>query len=180
MCLQNSTYNDGSYDIIQRNEDKATASGHTMDAGVENLHTAWASKEIASMWYIVVHDRVPTNERLHVIRLVQSDRCRHCGRRDTLIHRLTECNEGTAIWLWTRERVAQMLRTDPRRIPADLCLRPHFQFWPPQRHKAILWLLAHLIMYRISSNDSYHCSAVLTSCAARNGSHTGRPAGCSG
>ena len=120
-----------------------------MDAGVENLHTAWASKEIASMWYIVVHDRVPSNERLHVIRLVQSDRCRHCGRRDTLIHRLTECNEGTAIWLWTRERVAQMLRTDPRRIPADLCLRPHFQFWPPQRHKAILWLLAHLVMYRI-------------------------------
>jgi len=63
----------------------------------KNLHTARLSEEITSMWYIVVHDIVPTNDRLHVIRLVQSDRCRHCGRRDILAHRLTEFNEGTAI-----------------------------------------------------------------------------------
>jgi len=62
----------------------------------KNLHTAWVSEEIASTWHIVVRDIVPTNERLHVIRRVESDRCRHCGRRDTLVHRLTECNEGTA------------------------------------------------------------------------------------
>jgi len=122
---------------------------------VQHLTTGWTvrdrilSEEIASMWYTVVHDIVPTNGRLHVIRLVESDRCRHRGRRDTFVHRLTECNEGMTVWLWTRERIAQMLRTDPSRIPADWCLRPHFQFWPPQRHKAILWLLAHLVMYRM-------------------------------
>jgi len=115
----------------------------------KSLHTAWESKEIASMWYIVVHAIVPTNERPQVIRLVKPDRCRHCGRRDTLVHRLTECNEGTTILLWTRERISQKLRTDPRRIPPDWCLGPHFQFWPPQRHKAILWLLAHLVMCRM-------------------------------
>jgi len=87
------------------------------------------------MWYIVVHDIVPTNERLQAIRLVESDLRGHCGRRDTLVHLLTECNEGTAIWLWTRERIAQMIRTDQCRILADLCLRPYFQFWLPQRHK---------------------------------------------
>jgi len=70
----------------------------------KNLHTAWVSEEIASMWYIVVHDIVPTNQRLNVIRLVDSDRCKHCGRRDTLVHRLTECNGGTAFWLWTIRR----------------------------------------------------------------------------
>jgi len=120
-----------------------------MDAGVENLHTVWVSEEIASMWYIVAHDIVPTNDRLHVIRFVELVRCRHCGRRDTLVHRLTECNERTSIWLRTRERIEQMLRTDPRRIPADWCLQTHFQFWAPQRHKAILWLLAHLVIYRM-------------------------------
>jgi len=41
-----------------------------MDAGVKNLLTASVSEEIASIWYIVMHDIVPTNERLHVIRLV--------------------------------------------------------------------------------------------------------------
>ena len=42
-----------------------------------------------------------------------------------------------------------MLRKDWRRIPTDWYLRPHFQFCPPQRRKAILWLLAHLVMYRM-------------------------------
>ena len=56
----------------------------------KNLNTAWVSEEIASMWYIMLHDIVPTNECLHVIRLVESDRCRHCERRYTLVHRLTE------------------------------------------------------------------------------------------
>ena len=94
----------------------------------KNLHTVWVSEEIASMWYIVVHDIVRTDEGLHVIRLEESDRCGHCVRRDTLAHRLTDCNEGTAICLWTRERIAQTLQTDRRRIPADRCLRPKFQF----------------------------------------------------
>ena len=30
---------------------------------------------------------------------------------------------------------------------SDCCLRPHLQFWSPQRHKVILWLLSHLVMY---------------------------------
>ena len=51
----------------------------------KNLHTIWVSEEIASVWNIVVHDIVPT-----IVRLVESDRLGHCGRRDTLVHRLME------------------------------------------------------------------------------------------
>ena len=39
-----------------------------------NLHTAWVTEEITSM-YIVLHDIVPTNQCMHVIGLVESDRC---------------------------------------------------------------------------------------------------------
>jgi len=41
-----------------------------MEAGVEKLHKASVTEEIASMWHIVLHDKVPNNERLHVNRLV--------------------------------------------------------------------------------------------------------------
>jgi len=41
-----------------------------MEAGVEKLYKASVSEEIASMVYIVVHDKVPTYERLQVNRLV--------------------------------------------------------------------------------------------------------------
>jgi len=60
----------------------------------KNLHTARLAEETKSLWYTVVHVIVPTNERLHAIRLVESDLCRHCDRQDTLIHRLTVCNDG--------------------------------------------------------------------------------------
>ena len=142
------------------------------------LHTAWLSEEITSILYIVVHDIVPTNKRLHVIRVVESDLFGHRGRRDTLANGLTECNDGTAIWLWTGEIIAQKLRTDTRRLATYWCLRPDFLFWPPERHKGILWLVAYLVMYRLSSKDTYHCPNISTSCVAHDGRHARRPAGC--
>jgi len=69
----------------------------------KNLHTAWVPEETKSNWYVVVHDIIPTNEPLHAIRLAESDRCTRCERRYTLTHRLTECNEGTAVWQWTKD-----------------------------------------------------------------------------
>jgi hypothetical protein len=143
----------------------------------KNLRTAWVAEETTSIWYTVVHDIVATNERLYAIRLVESDRCRHCERRYTLIHRLTSCNEGMAIWCWTKERLAWLLRIDPRHIPDDWCLRPQFLTWPPQRHRAILWILAHFVSYRM---QQWHLSLISTSCAVQDGSRTRRPAECSG
>jgi len=83
------------------------------------LHTAWVPDETKSNWYVVVHNIISTNERLRAIRLAESDRCTRCERRDTLTHRLTECNEGTVIWQWTKERIAWILKMDPRYIPAE-------------------------------------------------------------
>ena len=56
---------------------------------------------------------------LNIMARATKDRCTR-ERRDILTHRLTECKEGTAIWQWTKERVAWILRMDPRYIPADL------------------------------------------------------------
>lgn len=48
-------------------------------------------------WYVVIHDILPTIERLHKIRLVDSPLCSHCGDPDTVQHRATACGEGE--WL---------------------------------------------------------------------------------
>jgi hypothetical protein len=66
----------------------------------KNLHSAWVSEQSKSTWYTVIHYIIPNNERLYTIRLVESDRCRHCGRH-TLQHVLTDCNEGAVIWTRT-------------------------------------------------------------------------------
>jgi hypothetical protein len=81
-----------------------------------NLHASCLSEAVQSAWYLVIHELIPTNERLAAMHLVESDTCRQCGRPETLTHHLMECDNGTAIWDWTRRRVGTMLRTDPRHI----------------------------------------------------------------
>jgi len=118
-----------------------------------NLHAVWSSEDIKSIWFMVIHDLIPTNDRLAKIQRSESNQCPHCNQPDTLIHRLTECSEGTDIWKWTRFRKAIILRTDPQHIQPEWIVRPSFHFWPPQRQGAILWILAHMVYYRIQHRN---------------------------
>jgi hypothetical protein len=113
-----------------------------------NLQAAPVRETTKAVWYRILHDILPTNERLYKIRLNTTDRFRHCDRKDTIQHRLIECGDGALVWEWTRLRLAAMLRTIPRRIPPERLLRPHFRLWPPQRHRAVLWVLAQLVLNR--------------------------------
>jgi hypothetical protein len=114
----------------------------------EILHSAPISKSEKGDWFHNVHDLCQTNERLHKIHLSTTDKCRHCGRTDSLQHRMTECREGRRSWEWTKNKMASFLHMDPRRIPDDWMTRSQFKFWPPKRHRAILWFVAHVALYR--------------------------------
>ena len=96
----------------------------------KNLQTTPVTEEIKSIWYRVIHDIISTNEQLHKIRLAAFDRCKHYDKQDTLEHRLTECGDGTEMWEWTRQLLALMLRSEPRRITTEWFLRPQLKLWP--------------------------------------------------
>jgi hypothetical protein len=117
-----------------------------------NLHSAWIPDPFKSAWYVAMHEIIPTNERLATIRLADTDRCNLCGNTDSLQHRLTRCGAGSVIWNWMRARLAAITRTDPRTIPEEWTLRPDCLFWPPPKQAALLWILAHLVVYRTQSN----------------------------
>jgi len=110
-------------------------------------------------WYNVIHDVIPTNERLQCIRISPTDGCNVCDRKVTLSHRLTECGEGRDTWALVQSIIARMLRTIPARVPVEWLLRPSFCIWPPQRHRAVLWVLSQFVTFRIhhhptlTSND---------------------------
>ena len=124
----------------------------------KNLDETWVTPEIRSTWFQVIHDLIPTNVRLARIRLCDNEICPRCGGRDTLIHRLTECHDAAAIWKWTRERLAMMMRTNPRYIPPEWTIRPDCTIWPPQRRGAILWLVAHMVHYCIHHRQKLTCA----------------------
>jgi len=77
-----------------------------------NLRTAWITDTLKSTWYNIIHDLIPTKERLAAIRLAASNQCDRRAKADTLIHRLTDCTSSADIWKWTRSRLAAILIND--------------------------------------------------------------------
>jgi len=82
-----------------------------------NLHECWTTEAVKINRYVVIQDILPTNKRLHKIRLVDSPRCGLCGEPDTVQHRVTACGDGARIWLWTKRRIAWILCIGPAHIP---------------------------------------------------------------
>jgi hypothetical protein len=85
---------------------------------------------------------IPTNAHLYSIRLRDTPMCLTCGKTDTTFHR-EMCSGASDIWIWTRFRIALMLRVDPKHVPFTWLLFPAMQIWSLPRQNAILWVLGH-------------------------------------
>jgi hypothetical protein len=116
-----------------------------------NLHSTPVDDTDKIQWYRVMHDIIPTNVRLHRIRLASTEGCAAYGQRDSLEHRLIECGEATIMWNWTRSKIANIMRTSATNIPTEWLTRPHFRPWPQQRNRAVLWMLAKYVRYRLDT-----------------------------
>ena len=114
----------------------------------KNLGEAPVSGTKRAELYKKIHDILPTNGSLHKIRMVPTDKCGNCATVDTVGHRLIECGEGKRISNWTRERLARIAGTEPERIPVEWLTRLQFNICPRQRHRAVLWTLAMLLIFR--------------------------------
>ena len=104
----------------------------------QNLHESRAPQEVRSAWYAVIHDILPTRERLAAINLTDTANCRQCNANDSLSHRLTDCGEGSAIWSWTKSKIAMMLRIDTKHVPISWTLHTNFHLWPPETTSGIM------------------------------------------
>ena len=120
----------------------------------KNLAETPTSEADIEVWYKVINDIIPTNERLHRIKMASTDTCKECGEVDTPSQTITECGESKAIWDWTQQIIARMLRTSPSNITQDWLLRPQFCLWSPQRQRAVMWLLSRHVIYRSSRHQS--------------------------
>jgi hypothetical protein len=118
----------------------------------KNLHVCTVPETVKLAWFASIHDIVLTNDRLAAIHLTDSCSCSRCGETDSIEHKITECVEGRLIWNWTRAKMGMILRMDHRHIPPHSTIRPAFQYWPPQSQSALLWIIAHLVYYRLQTS----------------------------
>jgi hypothetical protein len=95
----------------------------------ENVHCAPVHGAVKAVWYKVIHDIIPTNARLHKMRIAPTDKCVECGMRNTIEHRLIECGEGQRMWEWTRMKIAMLMPTSMNRIPRMWLMRKQDVLW---------------------------------------------------
>lgn len=117
----------------------------------ENINKPFLPDDLRSTWYRLVHDIIPIQIRLNKIHLQASDTCVLYTQKDTLIHRIISCGDTAVIWHWTRARVALLLQTSPLYVPDPWLVFPNFSLWPRPKHHAVLWLVAHMVHYTITS-----------------------------
>jgi len=96
---------------------------------------------------MVIHGLIPTND------MISQETTNHHEQLPTLrssrhSDSQAECSEGVDIWRWTRSRIASILHMDPKYVLREWTVRPSFHFWSTQRHRAILWILAHMVYHR--------------------------------
>ena len=119
----------------------------------KNINKLFLPTITRTTWYMVVHDIVPTNERLHKIKLHDTGECKDCRKKDTILHRYTECARAQGIWAWTKQRIAYILRTSTIEVKNEWICLPDYNIYPPQRHNAVIWLIGHMIGY-IHNNET--------------------------
>ena len=71
-----------------------------------------------------------------------------------LVEALRYNSEGRGFDSWTRHKMGIILRVDHKFIPQEWILGTAFLHWPPQRNVAVLWILAHLVHYRLQTHRS--------------------------
>ena len=114
----------------------------------KNLWVTSAPESIKARWYRAIHDILPTNARLHAIRISSTDSCSRCQGTDTILSPNNGMRGRTPAMDMDQKAYRIHVRTDQSRIPDDWLLRPDFTLWPSKRHKAVLWLVAHYVSFR--------------------------------
>ena len=122
-----------------------------------NLYGTPVPEDIKNDWYRAIHDIVHTQKRLNRINMAVTNLCRHCNATDNLSHCLIECGEGQVMGVWTRERLATVLRTNMRLISDGWLLRSTLSIWPPKRRRAVLGILANIVVYRLQQRHTLTC-----------------------
>jgi hypothetical protein len=117
----------------------------------DNISKPFLPEDVRSTWYCVVHDIIPAQVRLYKIRLQASEKCIKCTQVDTLTHRMTSRGDAAAVWNWARVRVATMVRTEPRNVPASGLTFRNFDISPRPKHNAVLWIIANMVRYTDTS-----------------------------
>lgn len=120
-----------------------------------NYTNAVLTERQKELWYLVVHDIIPTNKRLFDLNMKEYPDCDTCGSVDTILHRITECGQMATWWEWTIRMLVARCDIPINYFNINWFLRPEFTLQPSEKHTFVLWVLATVMEFVFPSRGSY-------------------------
>lgn len=111
---------------------------------------------VKSVWYSIIHDILPSRERLHRIFMIETDKCPYCNNTETILHRVFECHILQAMWDQSTIYLQCLLPANHVWLYPYKLLWPDFCFSPHSKHKAVLWIIAHTLYYSFQNYGHVH------------------------
>ena len=111
-----------------------------------NLHNSWVSEEIRSVWYIVIHDILPTNTGLAAITMVET----RLQEMWEIGHPATPSNGmcgGCCHMGLDSKMTGSNVTYGPPPYPRYMDPISPILFLAPAATASVLWTLAHLVWY---------------------------------
>jgi len=105
-----------------------------------NVQAKYLPLSVRHVWFDLVHDIMPTNERLNRIGLSDTDKCVRCQRWDTALHRATTCGEAAATWSWLKGKLAGVTGAPQNTFAQDFLSRPDTKYPDNEAHNTAVWL----------------------------------------
>lgn len=116
--------------------------------------------KVRDVWFRAVHDIMPTNERLAQHLGKSTDRCDHCGKWDTALHRFTTCQSVPEIWHWLRTTIAKVAQVPGGSVHQDFIVRPDTLIKHKKRRKTVAWIVGHTL-HAIANQEGLKLPALL-------------------
>lgn len=109
-----------------------------------NITSAVLPAQVQELWWLAVHDIVPTRAHLHKIGRSDTASCPSCHVTDGMLHRLTACGEARTAWRWLR---ALVHKVTGQPIAPRALVQPTITTTAPDRTAALLWAMGQTVAY---------------------------------
>ena len=104
-----------------------------------NIHNKALTSTEISLWYKVIHNVIPTNERLHHIKMLASPNCNQCGTPCSRLQRYIHLE-----YNYCRSELRKLTNMHIQHFSFQTIYRPTFQFKPLKKHYAVVKMLTNV------------------------------------
>lgn len=135
------------------NPEVLTQSDRNWKVVFETIHSKILTAEQKSIWYLIIHERIPHNVLLHHQLPENSPYCPRCPtEEETVMHRIFKCDGSRRIWRY-QKRLFNIVQPSFRRAEPEQFIYPDFRRIPRNDRNKIIQTLGAMYCYIVNTSQ---------------------------